>query len=139
MSLPPRGMVPEALAPRSRRISLRGYELLVDIGFHSFEVGAPQRLRVDVDIWVDERSFPTDDQEKSAWNYDFLRETVKTLATARRFNLQETFCRAVYDIIAARKGVIALTVATAKPDIYPDCESVGVQLSSLPAGYSPAE
>ena len=104
MSPAPRGLVPEALAPKARRIRLHGYELLVDIGFHSFEVGAPQRLRVDVDIWVDEASFPTDDQVKSAWNYDFLRETVKTLAAARRFNLQETFCRAVYDIIAARKG-----------------------------------
>lgn len=135
MSPAPRGMVPEALAPKARRIRLHGYELLVDIGFHSFEVGAPQRLRVDVDLWVDEASFPTDDQVKSAWNYDFLRETVKTLASSRRFNLQETFCRAVYDIIAARKGVLALRVATAKPDIYPDCEFVGVELSSLSPGY----
>lgn len=136
MSPTPRGLVPEALAPKARRIRLHGYELLVDIGFHSFEVGAPQRLRVDVDIWVDAASFPTDDQVKSAWNYDFLRETVKTLAASRRFNLQETFCRAVYDIIAARKGVLALRVATAKPDIYPDCDFVGVELSSLPPGYS---
>lgn len=127
-----RGMVPEALAPVTRRIRLRGYELLVDIGFHSFEVGAPQRLRVDVDVWVDEAAFPTDDLERSAWNYDVLRESIKALAASRRFNLQETFCRAVYDFVAARKGVTALRVATEKPDIYTDCTAVGVELGSAP-------
>ena len=29
----------------------------VDIGFHDFEVGTPQRLLVTVEVWVDERSF----------------------------------------------------------------------------------
>lgn len=125
-----RGLVPESLAPKTRRIRLRGYELLVDIGFHSFEVGAPQRLRIDVDISLDEASFATDDEAHSAWNYDILRESIKTIAAARRYNLQETFCRAVYDFIAARQGVVGLRVATEKPDIYPDCEAVGVELIS---------
>lgn len=125
-----RGMIPDELAPATRRIRLKGYELLVDIGFHSFEVGAPQRLRVDVDVWIDERSFPADDLEKSAWNYDVLREAIKALAASRRFNLQETFCRAVYDFVAARRGVLGLRVSTEKPDIYADCEAVGVELSS---------
>lgn len=125
-----RGMVPAELEPRTRRMFLSGYELLVDIGFHSFEVGAPQRLRVDVEIWLDEASFPTDDLEKNAWNYDVLRGAIKAIANARRFNLQETFCRAVYDFVAARKGVVGLRVATVKPDIYPDCVAVGVELSS---------
>jgi dihydroneopterin aldolase len=131
-------MVPEALAPATRRIRLRGYELLVDIGFHSFEVGAPQRLRVDVDVWLDEASFPEDDREHSAWNYDVLRDSIREIAGAKRFNLQETFCREVYDSIAARKGVLALRVASEKPDIYPDCEAVGVELCSDLSVLTPA-
>ncbi len=31
--------------------------LPVDIGFHDFEVGNPQRLLVTVEVWVDEPSF----------------------------------------------------------------------------------
>lgn len=124
------GLVPDALAPAKRKIFLKGFELPVDIGFHDFEVGAPQRLIVNVEVWVDERSFPTSDAIDEAWNYDVLRTRILTIAGSRRFNLQETLCRAVYDMVAARRGVTALTVSTCKPDIYPDCAGVGVEISS---------
>jgi dihydroneopterin aldolase len=34
-------------------------------------------------------------------------------------------------MIAARRGVTGIRVSTRKPDIYPDCDSVGVELSSF--------
>ena len=125
------GLVPEALAPKTRKIVLDGYELPVDIGFHDFEVGAPQRLLVTVEVWVDERSFAASDERAKAWDYDFLRTEVGALAKGRRFNLQETFVREIYDLVAASRGVTALRVSTRKPDIYPDCAGVGVELSSF--------
>lgn len=125
------GLVPDALRPATRKISLEGYALDVDIGFHDFEIGAPQRLLVTVEVWVDEASFPTDDSVTSAWNYDVLHGDIARLATSRRFNLQETLARAIYDLVAARKGVTALRVATRKPDIYADCAGVGVDLASF--------
>src|SRR4051812_24038177 len=85
------GLVPERLAPKTRKIVLQDYSLPVDIGFHDFEIGNPQRLFVTVEVWVDETSFPDDDQGASAWNYDFLRTEIGRLAAGRRFNLQETF------------------------------------------------
>ncbi len=54
-----------------------------------------------------------------------------TIVAGRRFNLQETVCRAIYDLVAARHGVVALRVSTRKPDIYPDCAAVGVELASF--------
>jgi dihydroneopterin aldolase len=125
------GLVPERLQPRTRKIVLDEYDLPVDIGFHDFEVGTPQRLLVTVEVWVDEKSFAATDERARAWDYDFLRTEIGTLAKGRRFNLQETFVREIYDLIAARRGVTALRVATRKPDIYPDCAGVGVELSSF--------
>jgi 7,8-dihydroneopterin aldolase/epimerase/oxygenase len=125
------GLVPDHLAPRTRKIVLEGFELSVDIGFHDFEVGAPQRLKVTVEVWVDERSFADVDEAVHAWNYDFLRTEIAALAAGRRFNLQETLAREIYDLVAARRGVTALRVTTAKPDIYPDCAGVGVELASF--------
>lgn len=125
------GLVPDRLAPRTRKIVLDGCDLAVDIGFHDFEVGAPQRLLVSVEVWVDEKSFAATDERMSAWDYDFLRTEIAALAEGRRFNLQETFVREVYDLIAARRGVTALRVSTRKPDIYPDCAGVGVELASF--------
>jgi dihydroneopterin aldolase len=125
------GIVPEALAPRTRKIVLEGYELEVDIGFHAFEVGNPQRLSVTVEVWLDERSFPSSDEAALAWDYDFLRTGIRELAAGRRFNLQETLVREIYALVAARRGVSALRVSTRKPDIYPDCAGVGVELASF--------
>jgi dihydroneopterin aldolase len=125
------GLVPERLTPRTRKIVLEDYELPVDIGFHEFEVGKPQRLLVTIEVWVDERSFAASDERAEAWDYDFLRSEVGALAGGRRFNLQETFVREIYDLVAARRGVTALRVSTRKPDIYPDCAGVGVELASF--------
>lgn len=125
------GLVPDALRPRTRKIVLEDYSLDVDIGFHEFEVGRPQRLILTVEVWVDEASFPHEDDAAQAWNYDFLRTEIGALAAARRYNLQETLVRAVYDLVAARRGVTALRVRSRKPDIYPDCAGVGVDLVSF--------
>ena len=125
------GLVPDRLAPKTRKIVLEEYDLAIDIGFHDFEVGHPQRLLVTVEVWVDERAFAASDERSSAWDYDFLRTEIGALAAGRRFNLQETFVREVYDLVAARRGVTALRVSTRKPDIYPDCAGVGVELASF--------
>jgi dihydroneopterin aldolase len=125
------GLVPDRLQPKTRKIVLEDYDLPVDIGFHDFEVGKPQRLLVTIQVWVDERSFAGSDERSQAWDYDFLRTEVGALAQGRRFNLQETFVREIYDLVAARRGVTALRVSTRKPDIYPDCAGVGVELASF--------
>ncbi len=125
------GLVPDHLAPKSRKIVLDEYSLDVDIGFHEFEVGAPQRLVITVEVWVDEKSFAAEDDEAAAWNYDFLRTEIGAIASARRWNLQETLVRAIYDLVAARRGVTALRVRSRKPDVYPDCAGVGVDLASF--------
>ena len=125
------GLVPEALAPRTRKIVLQDYCVSADIGFHDFEVGAPQRLYISVEVWLDEASFASSDNSAEAWDYDFLRAEVGALATGRRYNLQETLVRAIYDFVAARRGVTGLRVATRKPDVYPDCAGVGVELASF--------
>jgi dihydroneopterin aldolase len=125
------GLVPEGLSPVTRRIFLNGYDVPVDIGFHDFEIGTPQRLIVTVEVLVDAESFAATDSVSAAWNYDFLRSEIKRLAASRRFNLQETFVREIYDRVAARAGVIGVRVSACKPDVYPDCEGVGVELSSF--------
>jgi dihydroneopterin aldolase len=125
------GLVPESLSPKTRKIVLQDYCLPIDIGFHDFEIGNPQRIVVTVEVWVNEASFPEDDDATRAWNYDFLRTEIAAVASSRRYNLQETLVRAIYDLVAARRGVKALRVSSRKPDIYPDCAGVGVDLSSF--------
>src|SRR5690349_15444515 len=125
------GLVPENLKVRSARILLESLEVQADIGFHDFEVGAPQRLLVTVEIWLDDTNVPEQDDPARAWNYDFLREEVEELATARRYNLQETLAHAIFDRLAAFRGVKALRVKTSKPDVYAQAHGVGVEIASF--------
>ena len=55
----------------------------------------------------------------------------------RRYNLQETLVHAIYRRLAAMRGVKALRVKSAKPDIYRDAQAVGVEIASF-AGLAPA-
>jgi 7,8-dihydroneopterin aldolase/epimerase/oxygenase len=130
------GLVPDMLRPRSARIFLDSLEVMADIGFHDFEVGVPQRLLVSVEIWLDHIPPADCDDPAFAWDYDFLREQVQELATARRYNLQESLAHAIYDRVAALRGVRALRVVTSKPDVYREARAVGVELASF-SGSAP--
>jgi len=125
------GLVPAYLLPRTRRIVLRDLAVPIDIGFHEFEMGNPQRVAVTVEVWLDEQSFADTDEVTAAWDYDFLRTEILAMAGGRRYNLQETLVREIYTLVAARAGVKGLRVSTSKPDVYPDCAAVGVELSSF--------
>ena len=125
------GLVPPDLKVRSARIVLEGLEVQADIGFHDFEIGSPQRLLVNVEVWLNDLSPPAEDHPSEAWNYDFLRTEVAELAAARRYNLQETLAHAIFERVAAFHGVRALRVRLSKPDVYPDAEAVGVEVASF--------
>ena len=125
------GLVPSRLRPRSAKILLDGLEVQADIGFHEYEIGRPQRLLVTVEIWLDRVPEDGGDNPLTAWDYDLVRKLVEELATGRRYNLQETLVRSIYERVAALHGVKALRVATVKPDTYPNARGVGVELQSF--------
>ena len=130
------GLVPDHLRVRSARILLDALDVQADIGFHDFEVGAPQRLLVSIEIWLEDVAAPREDDPALAWNYDFLRAEVQEIASARRYNLQETLAHAIFERIAAFRGVRALRIRTSKPDVYPEAHGVGVEIASF-AGLWP--
>ncbi|HEU0309641.1 MAG TPA: dihydroneopterin aldolase [Sphingomicrobium sp.] len=125
------GMVPAHLTVRQSRILLDSLEVMADIGFHEFEVGAPQRLLVTVELWLENCDAPVDDDEVHAWNYDYLKQEVVRIAQERRYNLQETLVHALFQRIAAYRGVKALRIRSVKPDVYPDANGVGVEIASF--------
>jgi dihydroneopterin aldolase len=125
------GMVPAAIKVRQQRILIDSIEVMADIGFHDFEVGVPQRLLVSVEVWIDPPIPPPNDDPGRAWDYDVVVQAVRRLATARRYNLQETLVHAIFDQIASLHGISALKVTSNKPDVYPDASGVGVEIASF--------
>ena len=130
------GMVPPHLKVRQSKIILDSLEVMTDIGFHDFEVGEPQRLLISVELWLEDCTAPPSDDPVSAWNYDYLKNEVIRIAQERRYNLQESLVHAIFDRVAAYRGVKALRIRSAKPDIYPDAKGVGVEVASF-SGETP--
>lgn len=130
------GIVPDHLQVRQSRILLDSLEVMTDIGFHEFEIGNPQRLLITVELWLEDMRPPRDDDHASAWNYDYLRSEVTRIAQERRYNLQETLVHAIFERVAAYRGLRGLRVKSVKPDIYPDAKGVGVEIASF-AGNAP--
>jgi len=118
----------DRLLLQCRRLFLRGLDLPVHIGIHDFEIGQAQRVRLDIDLYVPlDATSPERDQIDEVVDYDFVRQVVHARVAQGHIGLQETLCDDVLDQLLAHPGVLAARVATCKPDVYPDCEAVGVE------------
>jgi dihydroneopterin aldolase len=121
-----------------RKLFLRGHVLDVHIGIHDFEQGAAQRMRFDVELYVPyAQSDPSRDRIEDIVDYDFIRAVVRQRTAAGHINLQETLCDQIAADLLNNPHVQAVRVATAKLDVYPDCEAVGVEVFRLRNAQAP--
>lgn len=112
-----------------RKLFLRRHEVQAHIGAHDFEKGVTQRLWIDVDLYVPlTQSTPSLDRLHEVVDYDFVRAEVALRLAQGHVELQETLCDDLARRLLAHPGVRAVRVATSKPDVYPDCEAVGVEV-----------
>ena len=112
----------------STKIFLEDYEVDINIGIHEFEKTGPQRIVINIELFVDGASSGKGDTIDHAVDYDFLRKEITKLTETRHFNLQETLCRSILDIVAIQPGIQKAIVSTKKPDVDPDCRGVGVEM-----------
>jgi 7,8-dihydroneopterin aldolase/epimerase/oxygenase len=113
---------------RSRKIFLKNFQTRISIGVHDFEKQARQRVVVNVELYLDPDGNIVRDHIGETVDYDFVRSEIARLAASGHFHLQETFCEKILASCLAKPGVLAARVSSQKPDVYPDCESVGFEI-----------
>ncbi len=112
-----------------RRLFLRNFEVMINIGVHDFEKQGEQRVLFNVELFIPLAvSTPTQDQLHEVVDYDFIRNTIEARVSTGHIQLQETLCDDVARALLAHPKVRAVQVSTQKPDVYPDCEAVGVEV-----------
>ena len=117
-----------------RRLFLRNYEVLINIGVHEFEKKGEQRIIINVDLFIPlELSTPKGDLLEEVVDYDFIRTTIANRMAQGHIHLQETLCDDVVAAMLAHPKVRAVRVSTEKPDVYPDCDAVGVEVFQIKA------
>ena len=115
-----------------RRLFLRDYEVWINIGVHDFEKKGEQRVKINVDLYVPlALSTPQADKLDEVLDYDFIRRTITERVKRGHIHLQETLADDVLALMLAHPRVRAARVSTAKPDVYPDCEAVGVEVFGM--------
>jgi dihydroneopterin aldolase len=112
-----------------RRLFLRGHEVWINIGVHDFEKKGEQRVVINVDLYVPlAQSTPQADQLAEVVDYDFIRRTIAERVSRGHIHLQETLADDLLRLMLAHPQVRAARVSTEKPDVYPDCDAVGVEV-----------
>jgi 7,8-dihydroneopterin aldolase/epimerase/oxygenase len=115
-----------------RRLFLRDYEVNINIGVHEFEKRGEQRVLFNVDLFVPlAQSTPQADKLDEVLDYDFIRSTIAERVSRGHIHLQETLVDDVLALMLAHPQVRAARVSTEKPDVYPDCDAVGVEVFGL--------
>ena len=115
-----------------RRLFLRDYEVWINIGVHDFEKRGEQRVLINVDLYVPlALSTPTADELDEVLDYDFMRRSIAERVSRGHVHLQETLADDVLKMMLAHPKVRAARVSTEKPDVYPDCDAVGVEVFGI--------
>lgn len=112
-----------------RRLFLRNYDIPVNIGVYDFEKVAPQRVVFNVDLYVPLAvSTPTQDDVSEIVDYDLIRRVINARVERGHIELQETLCDDIANTLMEHPKIAAVRVSTEKPDVYPNCDAVGVEV-----------
>ena len=121
-----------ALETFCRRIFLKDYTVLAQIGAHDFEKNAPQRIIFNVELFVPyQLAAPSHDQVSEVVDYDFVRTLITQRIQRGHVELQETLCDDLAEQLLAHPQVQAVRLSSCKPDVYPDCAAVGVEVFKM--------
>lgn len=109
------------MAEATYTIRLDGLEVRMGLGIHDVELAGPQRVLVSVAMTCAYPAVP-EDRIDAVVDYDRIRDGVIAIAGGGHVMLQEVLCERIAALCLADPRVIAVTVRSTKPDIYPDAQ-----------------
>lgn len=118
-----------ASAERSlRHVFIRDMILSGSIGIHRHEKAARQRVRINLDLAVDEGDQPIDDDINNVICYERLAEGIGDIVGRGHVNLVETLAENIAVLCLEDPRVRSARVRVEKLDVLEGAESVGVEI-----------
>ena len=111
-----------------RHVFIRDLQLRAMLGVYDSEKLEPQRVIVNVDLSVQERGEPLDDDIQNVVSYEHVVNHVKELIAGGHVHLVETLAEMIANECLKNRWVVAVRVRVEKPDIIPEAVSVGVEI-----------
>ncbi len=110
-----------------RHVFIRNLELDVEIGIYSHEKGKTQKVRLNVDMAVDDTPV-TDDKLESVVDYGAITRKVRALVAGGHVALAETLAERVAAICFEDTRVRSVRVRVEKLEALKGAESAGVEI-----------
>lgn len=115
-------------APSLRQVFIRDLVLPCNIGVHRHERDAPQRVRINLDLAVEEGGAPLQDAIANVVCYEEIATGTRALVSGGHINLVETLAERLADFCLRDARVAAVRVRVEKLDVFADAASVGVEI-----------
>lgn len=111
-----------------RHVFVRDLVLESSIGVYAHEREAKQRVRVNVDLAVREHSGPLGDDLANVVSYEDVTKGVEQIVARGHINLVETMAEEIARMCLEDPRVRSVRVRVEKLDVFPNAESVGVEI-----------
>ena len=120
--------------------------LNASVGVHAFEHAAAQRIRVNVDLAVEDdtgalsRSAPGRDELSRVVDYEAVADNIRSIVSAGHVRLLETLAERMAEACLLDARVHLARIRVEKLDIFADTASVGVEIerrSGASSGFIP--
>ncbi|NQV84518.1 MAG: dihydroneopterin aldolase [Rhodospirillales bacterium] len=111
-----------------RHVFIRDLVVACSIGIHSHEKHGPQRVRINLDLAVDESGQPVGDDIGNVLCYEQLANGVGDIIGRGHVNLVETLAENIATMCLKDIRVLSARVRVEKLDILKDAQSVGIEI-----------
>ena len=120
------------------RVFISDMVLECSIGIHPHEHDKPQRVRINVDLWVGENPAPIDDDIVNVVSYEDIVTGIEATLGRGHVNLIETAVERIAELCLEDRRVIHVRVRFEKLDVFTNVASAGVEIERGRAESSPA-
>lgn len=124
----PAGRPIASATQRVRHVFVRDLVIAAAIGVWAHEKGRTQRVRINIDLGVEEPDTPSPDRLDAVVCYDRLTRAVRSLAAGEHVHLIETLAERIAQTALSDPRILNVRVRVEKLDVYPDAASVGVEI-----------
>jgi dihydroneopterin aldolase len=111
-----------------RHVFIRNMVLERLIGVHRHEHGRKQKVRINLDLAVDEGKISLNDDLDNVVCYEAIAERIREIAAHGHVNLVETFAEEIAAMCLDDARVLSARVRIEKLEALSDTESVGVEI-----------
>ena len=114
-------------APGIRHVFLRDVVLQASIGLYPHERGVLQRVRINIDLGVEENADLSDNLSRVV-SYETVVIAVRAIVAAGHVNLVETLAERLAAACLSDPRVLLAHVQVEKLDVFPDAVAAGIAI-----------